>query len=240
MNDTNQSGQSHSATTIDPGILEMGASVSVNDEIRRSLTAETAEIENTSTKLTSDVQTEETRTTEIQKSKCHANAELSGILQCAKELVETVQMNEQFFRGLQSKLATDITQTPSPESSAAPTSVMTIQQSIVEKKEQVFNISKKVNETAVTIKNLNIERNEMIEAKKVIQSKIKSEHLKVTLANDKLKTQVGEDVLKQTQMNLHTTKASRDMIGIRIATLRDTSTAKVRYPCRAAKSNPNQ
>jgi DNA repair exonuclease SbcCD ATPase subunit len=243
-NNSSQS-KSPSALSIDPGILEMGASVSVNDEMRRSLVAETAEIDTACTKLLSEVKTEEANTAELRKSKAHADMELSGMLQCAKELVETAQMNGQVFRDLQSKVETDITQKPGSNDNSkkdddaknhSPTSVVGIQQRSITNKEQVADICQEINHAKAAVCNFEGQRNYLLEEKAIIFDKIKSEHLKVTLANQKHKTHIMEDLLKDKQISRHTQKAACDIVKTRDEKLRETLRAKVSVTSRVLVS----
>lgn len=88
------------AATIDTGILEMGTSVSVNDEMRRAVTAEVAELEASCSKIASVIQTNEATEMELNKSHHHANADMVALLRSACDAVETVQFNEQILLGL--------------------------------------------------------------------------------------------------------------------------------------------
>ena len=239
MNNTsNNKEQPNSSLSIDPGILEMGASVSVNDEMRRSLATETAEIDAACTKLLSEVQTEESQSTELKKSQSHADMELSGMLQSAKELVDTMHMNEQVFRDLQSKVETDLEKTVIQKHDSeksindtkthSPTSVLGIQQSIHQKQEHVTAICQDIQHIKAEIQNWESQSNHLMEEKAVLQNKIKSEHLKITLANHKHKTQILEDLLKDTQIRRHTQKAACDLIQARIEKLSETLRTAVR------------
>jgi regulator of replication initiation timing len=214
----------------------MGASVSVNDEMRRSLATESTEIDNACTKLLSEVKTEEANSAELRKSKAHADMELNGMLQCNKELVDTAQMNEQVFRELQSKVETDLTQTPGINDISkrddgtknhSPTSVLGIQQTFIANKEQVTGICQEIHHTKASIHHLESQINHILEENAILQDKIKSEHLKVTLANQKHKTQILEDLLKDKQIRRHTQKAASDIVAARTEKLREILRVKV-------------
>lgn len=228
----------------------MGASVSVNDEMRRSLATETADIDTACTKLLSELKTEESSTAELRKSKTHADAELSGMLQCSKELIETVQMNEQVFRDLQSKVEADIAQIPSLDEQSkrnsdgtklSPTSVLSIQQSFNNNKAEVTGICQDIHHAKAVIHNLEDQRNHVLEEHAILHDKIKSEHLQVTLANHKNKTRIMEDLLKKKHISRHTDKVAGDIAMSRIEKLRETLRAKVSVAlCDLVSSNSEQ
>ena len=234
-------------STVDPGILEMGSSVSVNDELRRNVTAETTEIDHACSKLVSDLAAEEDRAKEMQKSKHHANKEQSGLIQSTREMLDTNHMNTHIFQGLQSRVETEFLFTSSPQSKRnetvsdganvvtptdskphSPTSVFAIQQINNENKEQITIISKKLVESIVAIHKFKSEFSEMLLAKNTIYHKIKSEHLKVVLANAKHKVQLVEDILKDKQMHHHTNKVNCDMIESQNKSLQDQLVVLVR------------
>jgi hypothetical protein len=244
MNDSTQS--KTNGSSVDPGILEMGASVSVNDELRRNIASETADIDNTCTKLVLDVTSEEDRSNAMQKSKNHADKEQSGLIQSTREMSDTNHMNNHILLGLQSKVENEIiftspqgkhNETPSNGKNIvtptdiklhSPTSVFAIQQTTNENHEQVASICKKLSENITAIHNFKNECNEMIVAKKTIYHKIKSEHLKVVLANAKHKVQLVEDMLKDKQMRHHTNKINCETIEVQNKNLQDQVVALVR------------
>ena len=245
MSDPTQS--TNTQSVVDPGILEMGASVSVNDELRRNITSETMEIDNACAKLVSDVATEDDRAKEMEKSKRHSDKEQSGLIQSTRELSETNHMNTHIFRGLQSRVDNEICFTSSPKDKSSttasnggnvvtptdikvhsPTSVFAIQQTINENKEAISTISKKLGKSVVAIHNFKNEFNEIVVAKKAIYQKVKSEGLKVVLANAKHNVQIVEDILKDKQMHHHAKKVNCDMMDTQNKVLQDTSVALVR------------
>ena len=244
MNDSNQSKSNRSS--VDPGILEMGASVSVNDELRRNITSETADIDNTCTKLASDVASEEDRAESMQKSKHHADKEQFGLIQSTREMSDTNHMNSHIFLGLQSKVENEIRftspqgkhnettstgkniVTPTDIKLHSPTSIFAIQQTSNENQEQIASICKKLNENINAVHKFKIEFNEMIAAKNGIYHKVKSEHLKVVLANAKHKVQLVEDILKDKQMHHHAHKVNCEKIDAQNMKLQDQVVVLVR------------
>jgi hypothetical protein len=242
MNESKQS--MNSSSTIDPGILEMGASVSVNDELRRAINAETIDIESICTKLVSDVGAEETHAKEIQKSKHHSDVELSNILQCSMELVETSHMNEHIFRGLQAKVEKELVLSSYSQGKIltdnaniankkdvmpqSPTSVFAIQQSNVKKSEDVTTLSKSIRDTIASIKYFKDQIINMEHETNQIYHKVKSEHLKVTLANAKHQVHLAEDILKDKQMQHQKDKINYDIIDARCKHLNEKKDAMVR------------
>lgn len=234
-------------SVVDPGILEMGASVSVNDELRRNITAETAEIDNVCAKLVLDVTTEEQRAKEMEKSKLHSGKEQFCLTLSTREMSDTSHMNSHIFNGLQSRVEKEITfkssplgkrsetasdgknvVTPTDIKQQSPTSVFAIQQTNDENKETILTLSKKLGQSIFTIRKFKNEINEMLAAKTTIYHKVKSEHLKVVLANAKHKVNLLEDILKDKQMHHHTSKVNCDMIDAQNKSLHDNTVALVR------------
>jgi hypothetical protein len=233
-------------STVDPGILEMGASVSVNDELRRTINAETADIENMCTKLVSDIALEEERDKEMHKSKHYTDKEQSGLIQCTNEIVETNQMNDHIFHGLHSRVEKEILSTSTPQGKGittdgtsivtptevtvhSSTSVFAIQQINNENDATVAAIGTKLGKIVPQIRKLKLESNEMVVSKKQIHEKVKSERLKVVLANAKHKVQLVEDLLKDAEIHHRTTKFNCDQIDAQNATLQEKSDAKVSF-----------
>jgi hypothetical protein len=234
------------AAAVDPGILEMGTSVSVNDEMRRAVTTETVEIEAVCTKLASDVNAENATAGELQKSKQHADTEVFGLLQGATESVETVNMNEQILRGLKTTFEAEIvlvqpsqTKQPSkdyPVTEAHPanvvppstTSVFAIQEANKGKKKEITSIGEEMGQKTVTVQALVDRKTEVMHDVRAVFTKIKADRLDVVNANAKHNTRVAEDGLEDEKNRLNTLKANRGVVDARNAALRKTVAESVR------------
>jgi len=96
------------SAAVDPGILEMGTSVTVNDELRRTLAAEIQEIDTAVTKLNENISKEESIKGEQVKSKARAENEMASIRQEAAENVEKLTMCEHMFSGFATTFSKEI------------------------------------------------------------------------------------------------------------------------------------
>jgi chromosome segregation ATPase len=88
----------------DPGILAFGTSVSINNDLRRSIGVEIQEIEAHCTKMKDDVNVESSIREELNKTTSHAIKEVKSLEQGASDLVENINMNRQIAFGLESTL----------------------------------------------------------------------------------------------------------------------------------------
>lgn len=227
---------------IDPGILEMGTSVSVNDEMRRAIISETVEIEAVCTKLAADVNTEDSSAAELQKSKGHADGEVSDLLQGATESMESVHMNEQIFRGLKTTLESEILLVQPPTTATrttvhttmpnvvppSPTSVFAIQKFNVVMKQEITTIGETMGNKAGAVQSHVRRKTETVRNARAVHSKIKADRLVVACANAKHRTRVDEDGMEDQTKHLRALEANRAAVAARNAALRDTLADAVR------------
>jgi hypothetical protein len=93
--------------TYDSGILDFGTSVSVNDDLRRSIGIEIQEIEANSNKLKDNLNSESNLQQDLVNNHAHANKELAGLNQGASDIVDTLSMNMQILHGLKATMMHD-------------------------------------------------------------------------------------------------------------------------------------
>jgi hypothetical protein len=99
---------SSASAVVDHGILDLGTSVKVNDDLRRSLETEMQLIDENTTKLKKQITNEHAISNELSKTKSRANKEVAGLRQGAIEGVESITMNERVFGGLQKTFRTEL------------------------------------------------------------------------------------------------------------------------------------
>jgi hypothetical protein len=93
--------------TYDSGILNFGTSVSVNDDLRRSIVIEVQEIEANSNKLKEQLNLESKLQHDLANNHTHANKELSGLNQSATDIVDTLCVNMQILQGIETTMVND-------------------------------------------------------------------------------------------------------------------------------------
>jgi hypothetical protein len=89
-----------SNAAIDPGILEMGTTVSANDEMRRSIAADITNIDAVCSKLTLEIKEQDGVAAELSKSRKHVDVESDTLLKNAKEAADRILIDEQMMCAL--------------------------------------------------------------------------------------------------------------------------------------------
>lgn len=237
-----QQPQPMATEAIDPGILEMGTSVSVNDEMRRAVTAESQEIKAVCIKLESDINAEEAMTTELAKSTRHADAELASLMQGATECLDTINVSTQVFRRLQNTFETTIVinrptqaksqqqhatggdpMTPSEQSVTVPSptsTIMEIQEATAETQKEITSIAEAMEKKLETLQYYTQRKAEVESEHRAVLARIKADKLELRLANAKHKTHMAEDELEDEKKRVKMLQEKRAAIDARNAAFR--------------------
>lgn len=94
--------------SVDPGILAFGTSVSVNDDLRRSILTEIEEIDESISTTASQIKTEEKSQEELRKSRGNSIKESRSILETVTENFGTLDMQRQMLKNLEHTFQAEI------------------------------------------------------------------------------------------------------------------------------------
>jgi hypothetical protein len=213
---------------VDPGILEIGASVSVNDEARRTIGAEIHELDAASAKLGHEIKAEDAAAAELLRGTTRAGKEVLGLHQGATEIITTMELHQQLLQTLKSSAVEEsilvaptntTTNTPVKVGShsvdstnnnydtavtSSPSSVLSIQGTILEMKQAQSDIAKTVNAAKYQVNDFIIRKMDMVAALEEHNEIAKEEKLQVTAANSKHNTRVHEDDLEDEMKRFQT------------------------------------
>ena len=107
------------AATEDFGILQLGSSVTVNEDARRSILTEIQDIEHSITATQHQVKKEDQTVTALGQQHARTEWEVTGLREESHELLEQMTMNATILTGLDSTLRTQIIPPEDPEEDIA-------------------------------------------------------------------------------------------------------------------------
>ena len=184
------------------GLLQMGASVSVNDDTRRVIEAETKEVEAACATLGSEESKEVLVGQELAKSRKRQESEISTMRRGAMENFESVQMNEGCLAQIKETLQQEIrpkVENPDPNNKENPPleHAAAFQESIVAKSERSSKLVEVGEDQMRAAEERKHKVEELVAEKMQISRKTKEGNFKIRLANAKQKTLEDEDALKE-------------------------------------------
>ena len=94
--------------SMDAGILAFGTSVSVNDDLRRSIQSDLEEIDSNVSKIKDEITSEQKIGEELRKTRFHAVKEARSQHQVATENLEVLTMHQEILRRLQNTFDVEI------------------------------------------------------------------------------------------------------------------------------------
>jgi hypothetical protein len=206
-NAANSDAPNASNAAIDPGILEMGTTVSVNDEMRRSIAAEITNIDSVCSKLTLEIETQTGVAAELSKSRKHVDLESDMLLQNAKEAADRILLDEQMMSGLTATVVAQMKNTsrstargangphlvpPSPAQRPTP----------IRNNEEIASLEESVKQSMLDLKNYQNTIEENKEELQAVYASIKTDRLQVKLANAKYHNSVLQTDLEDEQKRL--------------------------------------
>lgn len=103
--------QSTEASGVDGGILSFGTSVSVNDDLRRSIELEISDIDSSAKKIMEEVNVEKEVERELRKGFEHATKETRSIVEQVSQHMESLEVNQHLLKDLKTTFDLEIMST---------------------------------------------------------------------------------------------------------------------------------
>lgn len=170
-------------TNVDPGILAFGTSVSINDDLRRSISNEIQEIDSNCTKIKDDINIESKIQDELSKGKVHANNEIAALCQGVIDANDALHMNTQILHGLANTLQTEIAShrsnpehtTESDNNEVDSTSLEYIRKGQMSRSKRLVELKSSIISKVNQLNEMNIKKKEIQESSEIISMKIDEE-----------------------------------------------------------------
>lgn len=216
-------------TTLDPGILEMGTSVAVNNEMRRGFTTEIQEIEASISATRQEIETEENVAAEIKKQHVLSCQEAKGMHADSVEYLDKIRMNQNIFDGLQQTLRQEVVfeensicTSTTEENSAhdtSPKSIAEYQQHWQDSTDKLNRIDREANAVAVTIRERMKDKEETVKCIGAILDQIATEDLKNVKTKAKEISDEALNQLKDEKQRYQSTQMQFEKVQARTAAL---------------------
>jgi hypothetical protein len=222
-------------SAVDPFILDFGTSVNVNEDLRRSIRAETNELDESIVTATASNKQEETVERQLDQDLSHALTEMRNLSRGASDQLESANVHASFLSGLENTLHVDLVQSTGvrsgtgtkvvveqktenlPPTSASNSKHATNKDVLREKSEKLKRLTVTMKKTSEEVDSLFRAQKSLVGKTNAIQKAIESESLPSVIEKKRREVELlAVDVQKETQRKQilkATTQKSRAQCG---------------------------
>lgn len=246
------------SSTEDFGILQLGSSVTVNEDARRIILTEIQDMEHSMTATQHQVVKEDKTVTELAQRRARTEWEVAGLREESHELLEQMTMNSTILAGLDSTLRTQIIppdqddmvedmvvggndddnaerMKESDESTPPPPtpvySAADFRYQLQEVLAEADWMEREHRDGSDAIQEIMQHKYDTVQAMGRILENVQSEQLKVQLANAVIHKEMAESTRKEEESRLRALEQQVQQVNERCAVLESESDEMVRFVC---------